>query len=499
MYEIKRKCNLGRSINLTALILYALGNVSPLTPPPLTVRPASPRTPPLPPRYSKSLAPNVIQQETVEPPLPPPPIALPPLPQHDTVQLQEEIVAVSYDNTNDSKSESEMSPVSDTELAEISSPKNMPVPALPSVKTENSRTDEVETPPLPAQEPPLPPEFQQGQDEIAPPPPPPDIDSPAKPPSPLTSPIGSSPDDMEEPGQEPTTACSSQSVMAPDLRTPRQMMQSQYQRAAVTVGPGTFTPGDTQSSVSASDISDTDLPEASGGTMSEDNDQESRSGRKSKDSVEPEDDLEALERAKAELQAKLAATKIGDEDGAEHDTAMDDSDGEVHTDDSNDYMKRFQEIARGGELQPKPSETDNTNISTQGQKYPTKDESSMSPISSEGPTPEPPKVDKENPEEPGTQDDHALEKMYYRKKDDDDDDQPNPSEKHSLQGHSTTTREYSSSEPSSKVDSNTSQGSSTKDGEKKSKHHSSSSRHSHSSHDHQRFLFETNSKLSQII
>ena len=93
------------------------------------------------------------------------------------------------------------------------------------------------------------------------------------------------------------------------------MMQSQYNRALVPSNAGNFTPGDTQSSVSASDISDTDLPEASEGTVSDDN-ADNTSSKNLKSKIGAEDDLEALEKEKLDLQAKLAATKIGEEDEA---------------------------------------------------------------------------------------------------------------------------------------------------------------------------------------
>ena len=479
-------------------LIYSLnfnkGNVSPLTPPPRTIRPPSPRTPPLPPKFVQDVLANVNQTVVAESPPPPPPIELPPLPVNEELQLQEEIVPTSKSGARSGKNGSEMSPVSDTEFAEITSPNPVSHDASSHRKAESYHSEETTTPPIHSpssiKEPPLPPKFQMRTD-ITPPPPPPDRTSPPKPPSPLTSPIGSSPEDMEEPSREFNVAGFSQSVMASDLRTPRQMMQSQFKRAAVSNASGTFTPGDTQSSVSASDISDTDLPDASVGTVSEDNYQESETCRKSKDSAEPEDDLEALEKAKAELQAKLAATNIVDED--ELDIPMEDSDGEVHTDDSNDYIKRFREIASGVEVQPQPIDTsDNNAVSNKEPPNPPHNDSSMSPISSEGHTPEPPKLEKQSPDESDVKDDHTEEKMRYMKKEDrdDDDEQRDLSKNTTLYTQSSSTKSVVSPKGSTQNTAKSSSGSS-KDSTTKEGHNSkTSARHSQSSYDRQRCDFE---------
>ena len=370
-----------------------IGNVSPLTPPPLTVRPVSPRTPPLPPYFDK--------KEELDKAAVPPSIPLPPPPGEEDVLLQEEIVSMSNISGQMFKSYPEMSTVSNTEKSNTMGHE--------STHLENSRRSYHSSPPvppsLPTDEPPLPPEMET-RAEHTPPPPPPDS-SFSKPASPLTSPIGSSPDDMEEPIRE-TSAYSSHSVMASDLRTPRQM-QSQYNRATISDPAVSYNQVETQSSVSASDISDTDLPEASG-TMSEDNELENAPISMKN---HPEDDLEALEKAKADLQAQLAATTIH-----ESNVPMEDSDGEVHTDDSSDYMKRFREIASGSKLQTKTDDDGSSNRGTVDQTK-THVESSMSPISSEGPTPEPPK---EKPDESDVTDDHGSEKLHPRRKDHSDDD-----------------------------------------------------------------------------
>ena len=429
-----------------------IGNVSPLTPPPLTVRPVSPRTPPLPPDFNKT---EEFLQEAHAPNIP-----LPPPPGEEELQLQEEVIPMYSNSGRICKKESEMSPVSDTELSDAKSNKN--------ISQGKSKSPFDSTPSnLPLNEPPLPPELE-ARIECTPPPPPPDK-SFSKPPSPLTSPIGSSPDDMEEPIRESITGYSSQSVMASDLRTPRQM-QSQYKRAAVSDPAVTYNQGDTQSSVSASDISDTDLPDASGNTMSEDNEQENLAIKDN----DPEDDLEALEKAKAELQARLAATNIGDE----LDEPMEDSDGEVHTDDSNDYMKRFREIASGGKLQTKAEDSPERVVRTLDTGNP-RAESSMSPISSEGPTPEPTK-EKQDIEEPtGDKDDHAAEKIQYRKKDDPDDDDGKETSL-SLFGKASENSQISSVKSLTVAENqkgtSTSEKSSTKSESPKERHHSNSSR-----------------------
>ena len=420
-----------------------IGNVSPLTPPPLAVRPVSPRTPPLPPYFDKN---EELGKTAV-----PPSIPLPPPPGEEDVLLQEEIVPMSNIYP-------EMSTVSNTEKSIKMGHENKHL--------EKSQSSYHSTPPvppnLPTDEPPLPPEMET-RAEHTPPPPPPDS-SFSKPASPLTSPIGSSPDDMEEPIRE-TTGYSSHSVMASDLRTPRQM-QSQYNRATISDPAVNYNQGETQSSVSASDISDTDLPEASG-TMSEDNEHENAPISMKN---HPEDDLEALEKAKADLQAQLAATTID-----ESNVPMEDSDGEVHTDDSSDYMKRFREIASGSKLQTK---TDADRSSNRGTVEQTKThvESSMSPISSEGPTPEPPK---EKPDESDVTDDHGSEKLHPRRKDHSDDDDESKGRTSSfdnvsgnLQGLSTK-----ASAPSESKDSKTNPSNkSTKSEGSKERHQSSSSR-----------------------
>ena len=84
------------------------GNVSPLTPPPLTVRPASPRTPPLPPQFRQTGLITATQEEVTDP-TPLPLIPLPPLPDHENVQLHEEVVPAINSNTRSGKNGSEMS------------------------------------------------------------------------------------------------------------------------------------------------------------------------------------------------------------------------------------------------------------------------------------------------------------------------------------------------------------------------------------------------------
>ena len=447
----------------------------------------------MPPQFRQTGLITATQEEVTDP-TPLPLIPLPPLPDHENVQLHEEVVPAINSNTRSGKNGSEMSPVSDTELAEIRSPKS-PIQDLSVAKEDNDHDVSGLTPPLPldipAQEPPLPPELSKRPD-VTPPPPPPDQNSPYKPPSPLTSPIGSSPDDIEQQSEEPAKTCSSLSVMASDLRTPRQMMQSQFKRAVVSGSSRTLGAGDTRSSVSASDISDTDLPEATVGTMSEDNIHEGIY-KKTKNANVPEDDLEALEQAKAELQAKLAATNIRDDDeGDELVSPMDDSDGEVHTDDSNDYMKRFREIASGGDLKPKTVDSsDDTITSKKVSENPPQEDSSMSPISSEGPTPEPPNIEKEDSENNEVKDDHSIEKIRYSKKDghDDDDEQPGSTKQPLIQIHSSSTRRISPSDESVQNTSKSSGVSETHGDKKEKQHSSSSSRHSHSSHGHHRYLF----------
>ena len=481
---IKKPCNVVvaplklKTIYFYTYVLYEIinstGNISPLTPPPITVRPASPRTPPLPPDFDAKFGASA----TTELPPPPLPIELPPLPDYDGVETQEEIVLASNQDCKDNQSGNEMSPVSDTEFTEIGPSKR----TTDNMKLQKECKETVAaaiTPHLanvPGQEPPLPPKYENREVITPPPPPPPENNSPPKPPSPLTSPIGSSPDDMEEPSKDSAAACYSKSVMAPDLRTPRQMMQSQYNRALVPSNAGNFTPGDTQSSVSASDISDTDLPEASEGTMSDDN-ADNTSSKNLKSKIATEDDLEALEREKLDLQARLAATKIGEEDDAIG-TPLDDSDGEVHTDDSNDYLKRFREIASGAESRSKTHETTDNIDTSKKVSDESREDSNMSPISSEGPTPEPRKIKDESE----VKDDHNVEKITFRKKDehDDDNDQSDFSKKLSTQGISSSSAGLSLGEGSGQSAAKSSDGS-LKDKSSQECHQSSSSA-KHSSH-----------------
>ena len=427
-----------------------IGNVSPLTPPPQIVRPVSPRTPPLPPYFDKN--------EDLDKTAVPPSIPLPPPPGEEDVLLQEEIVPMSNISGQTFKSYTEMSTVSNTEKSIKLVHEN--------THLEKSKSSYHSTPPvpsnLPIDEPPLPPEMDT-RAEHTPPPPPPDS-SFSKPASPLTSPIGSSPDDMEEPIRE-TSGYSSHSVMASDLRTPRQM-QSQYNRATISDPAVNYNQGETQSSVSASDISDTDLPEASG-TMSEDIEHENAQISMKN---HPDDDLEALEKAKADLQAQLAATTID-----ESNVPMEDSDGEVHTDDSSDYMKRFREIASGSKLQAKTDDDRNSNRGTVDQMK-THVESSMSPISSEGPTPEPPK---EKLEETDVTDDHGSEKLKARRKDhsdDDDESKGRPSSFDNVSGNSQALSTKASACSESNDSKSNSSDKSTKSEGCKERHQSKSSR-----------------------
>ena len=339
------------------------------------------------------------------------------------------------------------SPVSDIELSEITSPKDEP-PLPPQPAIETLQRYGVKTPPLPSIECP------------APPPPP----NEPKPPSPLTSPIGSSPDDLEAPTPEPSgdaVAAFSQSVMAADLRTPRQMMQlhqssHQVQRAAPS---GTPTPEHTQSSVSASDISDTDLPEASGaGTQSE---EETTEGRTSKSSAGQDlENLEEqeLESTRAALQAKLAATKLSD------------SDGEVNDSDSDDaYMKKFQEICHGATSGP---DTTTTGVAADTTAGPSKEDSSMSPISSEAPSPVPPKKD----EPVKVEDDHTAEKADYEMRDDDKDEGGGVGG-----GGGSSTSQSTALGFSSRTDSSRSHGTDVSRKESKKDEHGST-KHQHKSH-----------------
>ena len=421
--------------------------MSPLTPPPLTVRPASPRTPPLPPNFNKK---EVIDTKTLPPNSP-----LPPPPGEEDLQLQEEIIPISGSSARLCMDRSEVST------------HNNATSGLNAAREDRyleKNNDAISSIPsnLPVNEPPLPPE-REIRRENTPPPPPPD-NTFSKPASPLTSPIGSSPDDMEEPLCDSIPGYSSHSVMASDLRTPRQM-QSQYQRAAILDTSAKFHQGDTQSSVSASDISDTDLPDASAGTISEDNNQEIDS-KVIKENV-PEDDLDLLEKAKAKIQAQLAATNI--EDGSK--TPMDDSDGEVHTDDSSDYIKKFREIASGGKLH---TNEDEVPASVRHADEINPRDSSMSPISSEGPTPEP---TKEKHEQSVVTDDHAQEKINYRKKDphdDDDDNEDKSFSKNSVSGNTEGNAAQKSTSVESQDGKPISENPSSKDGHSKERHHSSS-------------------------
>ncbi|TRY76553.1 hypothetical protein TCAL_02667, partial [Tigriopus californicus] len=217
------------------------------------------------------------------PPLPPPTSA----PSAPTEVVMEEVIALEDQHA--------MSPVSDTDFDNVSPPKDSPITpsesSLPSPPGEESQPLSL---PLPPQAPPPPPPPAQ-----QPPPPPETPPLPpgpvGRPPSPLTSPIGSSSDDMdhnEDTGTSP----------APP-NPPR--------GASSLSGP--------------SDISDTDLPASNSNSEGE------------KDMSEA--DLNALEKARAELQAKLAAASIEE----------DDSEGEIRTDDDSEatnksYVEKFNEI-----------------------------------------------------------------------------------------------------------------------------------------------------------
>eukprot|EP00095_Tigriopus_kingsejongensis_P001803 maker-scaffold10_size831480-snap-gene-0.16 protein:Tk01803 transcript:maker-scaffold10_size831480-snap-gene-0.16-mRNA-1 annotation:"PREDICTED: uncharacterized protein LOC100872180" len=216
------------------------------------------------------------------PPLPPPP-APPEVVMTEEV-IEEEVV------THDDQT----SPVSDTDFDNISPPKDSPETpsacSLPSPPGDDCDS----LPPLPPSLPPPPPPMLSGRPR--PPPPPADI-PPIRPPSPLTSPIGSSSDDME---------------MASPARTDSRA--SRRSRKAGTVsGP--------------SDISDTDLPASN----SDETDGE-------KDVSEA--DLNALEKARAELQAKLAAASIDDD--------TEQSEGEIRSDEDSEgqksYVEKFNDI-----------------------------------------------------------------------------------------------------------------------------------------------------------
>ena len=235
------------------------GDVSPLTPPPPATenRPPTPNTPPLPPQAEGE------------------------------------------------REDEEMSPVSDTELADISPPKQSPeTPA-------DSEFPSPPPPPLPPGDdlmmPPLPPPLPTHMPRPPPlpendtpgPGTPPPLPPPRRPPSPLTSPIGSSSDDMAQ--------------VAPKMQAP--------------------------SSVSASDISETDLPTGS----------------------QSESDLEALEAERAKLRAQLEQAKIASDP---EEGQAESSEGEVHSSDSS-------------EKRPKGATM----------------ETGASPISSTDPSPVPPKED----------------------------------------------------------------------------------------------------------
>ncbi|XP_040580409.1 uncharacterized protein [Lepeophtheirus salmonis] len=240
------------------------GNISPLTPPPALPRdhhddPGSPHTPPLPPLPPPPMympPPPQLSDFREEPPPPPPlPPPPPPLPTGS------------------------MSPVSDTELADLSPPEDSP-------DTPSSESGLLSPPP------PLPP--------------PPFL---KRPPSPLTSPIGSSPD-----------------IGTPPLPPPPPPPPLDHPPPPLPV-----------SSSGHSDISDTDLPCPS-------------SDEKSSDV-----DIEDLEKAREAILAKMAEASLGKEDSDE---------GEFHTeDDEHDGAKKRGSTKVVPEMNNPPSILTDTDMS----------------------------------------------------------------------------------------------------------------------------------------
>ena len=158
----------GSDVEMTAATQLR-GDVSPLTPPPRK-------------------APNNIDIEL--PPPPPPPgdssPRTPPLPPPPQRALQEGVMAASFDNDSNDDDDENMSPVSDTELGDLSPPNESPetpdessLPSPPPLQQQPPppSDDVAHPPPLPPSPPPLPP---PAESVMTPPPPPqvkPQIDS----------------------------------------------------------------------------------------------------------------------------------------------------------------------------------------------------------------------------------------------------------------------------------------------------------------------------------
>ncbi len=332
------------------------GDISPLTPgggntpvhPAAQISPLTPRPPNTPPVPKVEQSTNSPPPTTAEdrgrssprtPPLPPPqpPPQPPTILQESEVVMQENELTFQEEEVVADRHTSSMSPVSDTELADVSPPQQSPAtpsdsglpsppqmamqPCLPPLppqppppSDQEQQLEEFQEPPLPPlpstlPPPPLPP--PAGEEHPPPPPPPPA----RPPPSPLTSPIGSSSDDMEV-GETEVAATASK-----DLRRPTSSGKS-------LSGP--------------SDISDTDLPAGSQSSSEENN---SNPG--------DEADLEELERARAALQEKLAKASLEES-----------SEGEIRSeedDDNDQYVKKFSETLQQGSSEAaryKPSTSD---------------------------------------------------------------------------------------------------------------------------------------------
>ena len=230
--------------------------MSPLTPPLPQTQTVVQTPPPPPPTAFKR------PDSPCTPPLPPPVV-----PEQDVIMGEENEFAVQEEVVNESAQQQRdsMSPVSDTELADISPPHHSPEtpseselpspPPLPTYVPGGARFGGPGTPPIPP-----------------PPPPPPTVN--LRPPSPIGSPIGSSPD-----GLESIPSAGRQSAPPP------------------VSGP--------------SDISDTDLP-GSGNS-------ENESGK----------ELEELEKAREALRAKLANANL--EESSEGEIRTDSDDAESRT------------------------------------------------------------------------------------------------------------------------------------------------------------------------